>query len=257
MNVKELSFDDEMEEEHRQWEQEMLRLEKTISQRGHHDLNVLAKSGVDTRVLLVLLALAAKGDRSWMLRLMRQRQAALKSLSKRMDNLARETKQRVNDPLSVVQFWAYMNGGSVLGMQFPKTLAEDDPGAEFMVSGMRALAKILRERANKFGQYLRTWGKTDVGVVLLLVRYRMFCRKMNHLDELARLLTDAFEAAGKDKCFSAEGLRKTYKRRATRFIRLWLRFNGLDSPSVAVPPSPVAKRSIPDARPITRTDPSP
>jgi hypothetical protein len=45
---------------------------------------------------------------------------------------------------------------------------------------------------------------------------------MDCLDELARLLTDAFEAAGKDRTFSADGLRKTFRRHGPRVICLWL-----------------------------------
>jgi hypothetical protein len=243
MAVERSSFEVEMDDDYREWQEEMESLENVISRSGRRDLLVMTRAGVDRKVLLSLLALAAKGDRGWMLKLMRQRQAALKSLSKRLDNIACEAKERASDPLSAVQFWAYMNGGSVLGMEFPKTLA-DDPGAEFIVSGMKTLAKIMKEQAAKFGQYLRTWGKTDVGVVLLLVRYRMFCPKMNHLDELARLLTDAFEAAGKNKCFSAAGLRKTYKRRATRFLRLWISFNAPRSQPVPVPAPAIGTRLI-------------
>lgn len=44
-----------------------------------------------------------------------------------------------------------------------------------------------------------------------LVRQRGRLRpRMDCLEELARLLTDAFEAAGKDRTFSADGLRKTF-----------------------------------------------
>jgi hypothetical protein len=243
LNTNALDFDDEMDADRRKWQKELVRLENTISKAGRHDLRVMKNAGVDQKVLLTLLALAAQGDRKWMLKLMRQRQAALKSLSKRLDNLARETKQRVDDPLSDVRFWAYMNGGSVLGMQFPKTLA-DDPGAELAVGAMRTLAKITKEQAIKFGLYLKAWGKTDMGVALLLARYRTLCPKMNHLDALARLLTDAFEAAGKNKCFSADGLRKTYKRRATRLLRLWLKFNAPTMEATPDPAMAIANRSI-------------
>jgi hypothetical protein len=243
MKVKGSGFDDEMDDDQRQWAEELVRLEDIISRNGRRDLGVMTQAGVDRKALLTLLALAATGDRGGMLKLMRQRQAALKSLSRRLYNLASEAKERASDPVSAVQFWAYMNGGSALGMPYPKALA-DDPGAEFIIAGMRALAKIMKEQAAKFGLYLRAWGKTDVGVVLLLVRYRMFCPKMNHLDELARLLTDAFEAAGKNKCFSAESLRKTYKRRATRFLRLWISFN-TPTPQTAPAPTPaIASRSV-------------
>ena len=122
-------FNDQRDDDQTEWEEEMARLENAISQSGRHDLQVITQAGVNRKALLTLLALAAKGDRDWMLKIMRQRQSALKSLSKRLYRLADEAKERADDPLSAVQFWTYLNGGSALGMQFPKTLA-DDPGAD-------------------------------------------------------------------------------------------------------------------------------
>ena len=245
MSIAGSAFEDEMDEDYREWEQETVRIEKAISLVGRRDLSVLGRAGVDRKVLLTLLALAARSDRG-LPKLMRQRQAALKSLSRRLETLAEEARERVNDPLSVVQFWAYINVGKTLGMPFPKAMA-DDPGAEFIVAGMRTLAKIMSGQAAKFGDYLRTWGKTDIGVALLLARYRLLCPKMEHLDELARLLTDAFEAAGKNRSFSADGLRKTYKRRAKRLLRLWIMFAAPTGPPPPAPPTPIAPQRILDA----------
>jgi len=103
---------------------------------------------------------------------------------------------------------------------------------------MAVLAKRMKEEARRFGRYLKAYGRADVGVVLLLVRYRMFRPKMDHLNELARLLTDAFEAAGMNKSFSADGLRKTYKRHGRSFLGLWLKFNAppQQAPPDAMPP---------------------
>lgn len=241
MNMTASAFEDEMDDDYKEWELETIRIEKAISAVGRHDLTTLARAGVDRKALLTLLAVAARSDRG-LPKLMRQRQAAWKSLSRRLETLADEAKERVNDPLSVVQFWAYLNGGSALGMPFPKTMA-DDPGAQLIVIGMRTMTKILKEQAARFGQYLKTWGKTDIGVALLLARYRMFNSKMDHLDELARLLTDAFEAAGKKKYFSADGLRKTYKRRGKRLLAMWIRFNTPAPPPAASAP-PVTGRPI-------------
>jgi hypothetical protein len=224
MNLNEFDFDDEMDRDYREWKERVERIEGNVSRVGRRDLDVLARVGADRQSMVTLLALAAIEDRKWLLKLMRQRQSALKSMSRRMDLLAKEAKERINDPMSTVQFWVFMNGGNALGMQFPQTMA-NDPGAEFVVAGMRAMAKILGEQAKRFGLYLRAWGKTDIGVALLMARYRMFNPKMSHLEELARLLTDAFESVGKQKCFSADGLRKAYARRGKRLLAMWIRFN--------------------------------
>jgi hypothetical protein len=245
MSPTEFVFEDEMDPGLQEWQKNLKRIEDAVCRVGRRDLDVLARVGADRKSMVTLLALAATEDRKWLLKLMRQRQAALKSMSKRMNLLANDAKERINDPMSVVQFWVFMNGGSALGMAFPRTMA-DDPGAEFIVAGMRTMAKILGEQATRFGKYLSAWGKTDIGVALLLARYRMFNPKMSHLEELARLLTDAFEAAGKKKCFSADGLRKTYKRRGGRLLAMWIKFNIPSSPTADAAPRPVIGSPILD-----------
>jgi hypothetical protein len=233
------TLEDELDEDYRKWQAEIKATETVIARNGRHDLDVLAAAGVDRKILLKLLALAPSRDRTWT-GIMRQRQAALKSLSRRMETLAREAKQRASDPLSVVQFWACTFGGwGVLGMKPPGPMT-DDPGIALVISGMAVLAKRLKEQAKRFGQYLKTYGRADVGVILLLVRYRMFRRKMDHLNELARLLTDAFEAAGMNKSFSADGLRKTYKRHGRSFLGLWLKFNAPPAQATPDAVSPVS-----------------
>src|SRR5262249_11250772 len=142
-------------------------------------------------------------------------------------------------------FWTFMNGGSVIGMPFPKALAED-PGAEFIVAGMETMAGILEEQSKRFGHYLRAWGKTDIGVALLLARYRMFNPKMNQLEAVARLLTDAFEGIGKKRIFSADGLRKNYMRRGKRLLAMWMIFNTTAPTAAPLRPPPIVGRSILD-----------
>lgn len=232
------TLEDKLEEDYRKWQVDIKARERVIARNGGHDLDVLAAAGVDRNVLLKLLALAPSRDRTWT-GIMRQRQAALKSLSRRMDTLAREAKQRARDPLSVVQFWAYTSGGwGDLGMKLPGPMIQD-PGIALVISGMVVLAKRMKEQARRFGRYLKAYGRADVGVVLLLVRYRMFRPKMDHFNELARLLTDAFEAAGMNKSFSADGLRKTYKRHGRSFLGLWLMFN---TPPPQAPPDAMPPR---------------
>ena len=148
MNPDEFAFEDRMDADYKEWRRNVERIEESVRRVGRRDLDVLARVGADRNSIVTLLALAASEDRKPLLKLMRQRQSALKSTSRRMDLLAKEAKERINDPMSVVQFWAFMDGGNALGMQFPKTMAED-PGAEFVVAGMRAMAKILARGAGK------------------------------------------------------------------------------------------------------------
>jgi hypothetical protein len=186
MNPTEFSFGDEMDADYREWKERVERIEENIRRAGRRDLEVLARVGANRKSMVTLLALAATEDRKWLLKLMRQRQSALKSISRRID--------------------------------------------------------LLGEQAKRFGLYLRAWGKTDIGVALLLARYHMFNPKMSHLEELARLLTDAFEADGKQKCFSADGLRKTYARRGKRLLVMWVTFNTPAPPTaVPSPPAPIGR----------------
>ncbi len=158
MSHNKFAFEYDMDPDYKEWKEKIERIEETVCRVGHRDLDALARVGVDRKSIVTLLALAAIGDRKGLLKLMRQRQSALKSISRRMDLLAKEAKERIDDPMSVVRFWVFMNGGNALGMPSPKTMA-DDPGAEFIVAGMRTMAKILGREATKFGQYLRAWGR--------------------------------------------------------------------------------------------------
>jgi len=234
-------FEDEIDKDYQEWQKKIKNLEKKILKKCERDLQRLAAAGIDRETLLRLLALAAVSDASWELAQMRRSQAALKSLSERLRTMAHDTESVVNSPLSVLRFWHNLTGaGMGRGLEGPKTLSEADPGVSFIVTGMTALAEKLKRESENFGLYLRRFGQADTRVVLLLARCWMFRIKapdgacllkkgqrvrlsMDCLDELANLLTDAFEVAGKTKVFSADGLRMTFKRHARRVILQWLK----------------------------------
>jgi hypothetical protein len=181
-------------------------------------------------VMLRFLALAAdeEKEKGWA-GPMRARQRALMSIAARMETLARDAEERVSDALSVVQTWAYLFAhGRLLGMKFPASL-KDDPGVPFVIAGMRVLAKTWKAEAKMFGRFLDRYAdrRVNLGVPLLLTRVCVSLRKPqpDHWEELANLLTDAFEAAGKSKHVSADWLRKTWKKRGKRMLLLWLKLN--------------------------------
>lgn len=240
-----IETDEDWREDRRQWEQEIASLERVIAKNGRHDLDVLMKAGANRETMLRLLALAATSNLDWHNKQMRRQQSTLRIMQARLEKLAKDAEKIAKDPASMIQVWAFLRGWAVPGSKFPDSMTSD-PGIEFTIAGMRALAKKFGDHANRFGKFLRAYSRTDFGIVVLLARYRLFRPRMDHLEELARLLTDAFEASGKTETFSADGLRKTYKRHGIRFLRRSLKFG--------VPVKPAASDIIPA---LTSNLPSP
>jgi hypothetical protein len=236
------------------------------------ELLELTRAGIERERVLHLLALAPR-DYTSIKTEMRKRQEALRSLSRRLVTVARDTKDVVNDFPSALSFWTFLLGeghevpvdlsgrppGSVdkpfaegssafRDVHFvhfpvprrvkwpPDRLCDADSTVSSAVTGIYGLAERLRLEARKFGLYLRAFGRVKTGVVMLLVqcwlmrvdtlggkhllrRGNRITVSMDCLDQLATLLTYAFEAAGHTKVrFSADSLRMTFKRHATRVI---------------------------------------
>jgi hypothetical protein len=234
-------------------ENRLLEIEKKIAKEvdRHRDLGALTRAGVDRKVLLRFLALVVDldGDKSWA-HLMRERQQKLKSMAGRMETLASDAEDRANDPLSRVQVWAFLAAhGAVLGMKCPRPW-KDVEGVSLIIAGMRVLAKTWRDEATKFGRFLDFYGdnRTNLGVTMLLSRVCICLHRSSpdHWSKLANLLTDAFEAAGKSKPFSADSLQKVWRRRGNRHLRLWMKLSTESSPTknLAVPAASI-NRSTP------------
>jgi hypothetical protein len=221
--------DDDWETDYREWERELSRLEEKIARHVRRpNLNVLEKAGADRKKVLRLLALATidwpAESRDWAEET-RNKKELLKSLARRMETLAGHAKDRAEDPLSNVRMWAFLvAGGATLGMKCPGPLSEEVTGVPIAISSIRALAKVFRNEADRFGRFLRAYARRDIGVVLFLVGLYNHIGKRGRLKiytEAAWLLTEAFEANGKRKSFSPEGLEKTFKRHAKPMLVLW------------------------------------
>jgi len=229
---------DELDRDYHDYSKLLDEIERKIEARGKYDLDALARAGWDRRSVLRLLAVVANEDEA-LLDHMRRRHAALKSFARRLRTLSVDAKRILKDPLSKVQGWAWLHGHlGVIGAPVP-IVWNDVVGLFTVPSGMDWWAKQLNSEAKTFGRYLRAFGRVDSGVVLFLVRCWMFDMKvkkskarvhfqLDHLDVLARLVTDAFESVGKHKKankVSADGLRQIFKRHGRRMIRLWLKFS--------------------------------
>jgi hypothetical protein len=173
---------------------------REVERAGARDLDVLVTAGMDRHALLEILSLAATYDDTSAFQI-RRSQAQIKSLAGRMETLAHDAKRVLDNPSSKVQFCAYTyGGGSAIGMKWPD-LWGDIVGVSLIPISMKWLAGLLRDKSRR-GKGL----------------------SMDHLGALARLLTDAFDAAGKKKEFSADGLNQIFKRRVKRMFRLFLKF---------------------------------
>lgn len=217
-------MDAQYEADHDEWEKGVAKLESGINKSSSRDLDVLIRAGADRKKLIRLLALTASEDGSehWK-KLIRQRRNALRSLARRMETLSAEARKQAADITFRAQFHFYcFEKGAVLGMKEPTPLREV-PGVSFTISGMRALARMYRDEAKQMTQLLRHYGQTDSGLVHLLLCVYLWTRDSTdrRYEVLARLLTDAFEAAGKRDEFSADQLRKIWNRHGKRMLVIW------------------------------------
>ncbi len=201
-------------------ENNLRRIEQDILRKGGRDLKRLTDTGADRGVMLRALALATiEENRDWQKAEMRRRKNRHRRLALQLEMLARDSEDFCKDHMSAVHFWTYFVGGySLFGMKDPKPLVDSSSVMALTFSSMRFLAKQMREEAARFGRFTRRLGTTDIGVVHVVIRYALFCPRMEQLDALARLLTDAFEVTGRDKTFSADGLRQTFKRHGRRLL---------------------------------------
>ena len=217
----------EIDEEIRKLVEQRLE-ESDLSRRN---LDVWQQAGMDRKILCKLLAVIVAGDSKWASDEMRNRQDALKRLAKRMKTVARDAQKVLCEPYpwSKIEMWAYLHGGG-FAMAMPRPAPWDEAFVR-LPSEMEAIAKALIDEQKKFGTYLRTLGRTNPGVVMLLFKCWASCVltmkrekhirfQLDHLKELAELLTDAFEFAGKPSSpvFTADSLRKMF----TRIVRPYL-----------------------------------
>jgi hypothetical protein len=213
------------------------------------DLDVLDKAGVPRdRMLLSLAATVDKlkngsGD---LAELARDTRDELRSRAKQMDAFARKLDKALDDPSLKVQFWTYVVGyGALLGMKLPAPpLWRNVAGVPLVPAGLHVLAEQFRKEARLLGRLLREFARKDAQapVAFLLMWVYIFRRRrdpkagLDHLDVLARLLTDAIEVAGinkygrprgqspeRDNYFTEVGLRKVWERQGRRLYGRWLR----------------------------------
>lgn len=204
------------------------------------DLTMLERAGVPRESMLQLLALTVDmtATGTWA-ELMRNKKDELLSIAGRLETLQPDVDRALRDPSMRLPLWVYIMGrGMALGMKEPKAFTFNDSfiGIFTLPITIRFVARTFRDEAKKFGRFLRRYGRagSQAGIGLLLMRVYLFRllkqgaghnltpqRGPDHLNVLAFLLTDAFEAVGLNKSFSADGLRQVWKRAGRRMLAIW------------------------------------
>lgn len=166
--------------------------------------------------LLEILVVAATHDRiegseAVLAGPMRRRASQLRSLADQMETVAKHAKRLDGSKDSGLDGWAVFAPGSI-----PRSAQSPDDAdwcSRDLIKAMQQCAERARFVARAFGHYTRQGTKfvrwLDVKLLAELVR------KNTHRSfwpELARLLTDAYEAAGTRRVFSEEQIRKHAKR---------------------------------------------
>jgi hypothetical protein len=180
------------------------------------DLNRLVRAGLDRQSFLEVLAAGAAEDRisraiSVLASPMRRRQRQLKSLAWQIRTVAAHAERLANSEDSNLDPWALLMPGSLRPLKRYKDPIEWC--GPHLIRALRRCADRAEFQARAFGSYLRRLLPRDrwlhVKIVLDCVREET---GEPFREEVARLLTDAYRAAGAARDFSSEQLRKIEKR---------------------------------------------
>jgi hypothetical protein len=195
----------------RDWNREFDRLIGTIRRRvSARDLQPLLKAGAEEKRLLTLLALAVTdSDNNSLSKLMVKRRA-LDSLANQLATVTNHATRVVNDPEYDGRFWLAAQG--LLSWDLvPKAGAIEAR----VLANMRALAQLVKARGDALGSLSRTLKKTSRNTAIrdLLAYVWLSTGQQSRFDaEIAWLLTAAHRAAGREKDFTADKVKKFRQR---------------------------------------------
>ena len=187
----------------------------------------LSTIGNDQDQILDSLALIViDPDQRWRKRVRRNR-AQLKNLANNLNSVANHAERITSDITCRGQFWVSVLSGAKYD---PK-----DPTADRtkkLIHEMRKYAEYNRKKAEKFGSLLlrrQAAQQQRYSRQLLIVKVWALTGRY-HDDIVARLLTDAYEAVGKPRHFSADQIKKFRQRYVGHSTISWSQFQGRKRP---------------------------
>jgi hypothetical protein len=185
---------------------------------SQRNLKTLVRAGASEAQILKLLALAVSEKFFWQ-KPMRRKKKELESLANQLDTVAKHAQRVSVDPFSNGILWL-----AILGIGLwdgVKRSAKADP--RWMFRLMRAYAKNCRDKAKAFGKLLREYPPRQKRQMIdcLILEVWLHTRKY-HDKEIAFLLTNAHEAAGRKREVTEDQIKKHRQRYVMPRIKAYL-----------------------------------
>jgi hypothetical protein len=184
---------------------------------SRRDLGVLVREGADEKKVLDLLY-SITWDATFWCKPVRKKKRELEDIAHQLEMVANHAERISLDPLSYGTLWT-----AILGFgkwEHVRPAAERSP--KFIFGLMRLYAKNCKEKAKAFGKLLRDHTPRQRHWMLDCLLVEVWRKTGKYHDaELARLVTDAFEAAGrKNRQFTEDQIKKHRQRHVTPRIKL-------------------------------------
>lgn len=197
------------EKEYQEWSREFEALKKKIAKIPGNDLYTLKKANAAPDLILeALTGIVWDLPMDWREK-MKRNQAKLVHAADAVGSAAEAVEKVSKDPACYPGFWMLaLNRHSTFGQLKQQMFVPSK-----MLRGMRAYEKYALDIAKLFGEILRKQAQLiRVEKIGSLLAYIQHVTGRNYDDELARLITDAHEAVGSKKQFSATQLKKLRQR---------------------------------------------
>jgi hypothetical protein len=201
---------DSWEEVSKQFDRKDKEMQRRILARpgSQRYLKALVKAGASEARVLSMLSFAVIETGSWQ-EPMRRKERELERIANDLETVAKHAQRVSLDPTSYLTLWMAML--SIGNWENVKPASERSPARMFEL--MRAYAKNCRDRAKAFGSLRRTHSLTEKRQIVDCVLLEVWRSTGKYYDkQLARLLTNAFEAAGRKQHFTEDQIKKHRQR---------------------------------------------
>jgi hypothetical protein len=195
-----------------EWNREFEKLKRAIGrQLSPRDVRPLLRAGVDNDKLLERLAFVVYDANQSVLSQVTAKGSSLRSLAAQLTTVTEHATRLVNDPACDGRFWLALESDLSWDLVPKAGVIEAN-----VLRGMRALAQLVKDRGQALCQLSRQLKRDHrirgmqhlLGYVWLATKGKD--RKFD--SEIAYLLIAAFKAAGKDKSFRADQIKKFRQR---------------------------------------------
>jgi hypothetical protein len=176
------------------------------------DLDSIASAGANRGVLLdLLVGCVVELPKESAVEQMRSKQTDLKSIAMKMRTLALEAERLDDDSSLYLDLWSPFANTNFEQYKKKETKRR---GPLVLIQAMRDYADLAEKEAALFGRCLRRNAQKERRLDVLRLLSFVQTQTAGNLfeNELARLLTDASEAAGQAKTYSPSQLRKDLQR---------------------------------------------